>query len=276
MRRLVVLLCLLVLVVVGGCTTPWGQSNQSQQSESGVKPGADAVQQAPPQPVEKTQLPMYDLTDPKLPTGKLGQPLKVGPVTVTVGLKGATYEKIGTLGLYRFHITVTNNSAGTLDLHPRKAYWIAWEGVLKGNKHFDPRINWYVVGRSSDPGARRLIIPDIDLLRDLNYPDELVAKALWAYNSLDPRPQPLPEEVAPGKTVEGDVMIYSRSARKDLAGLRLGPDDHYYLFFGNWLEVKPQAWARVDLGTLPELYKALVEQVGPNPPDPWDRVEFHD
>lgn len=275
-RRLAALL-LVSLLFVGGCSLPWGKSAQPQQGTPGTSEGSVAEQQ-PDQAngKEKLNLPMYGVGDAKIPTVKLGEPLQVGPVTVTVTLDGATYEPntLTKFALYRFHVAVVNEGKGTLDLNPRSAYWIADGETLKELGSFDQRVNWWVVGRRSDEDPRLLIYPDPDVLRDLGYPKELLAKGLWATERLSPRAEPLPGEVPPGASAEGDILWWQFSAKDVLAGLEMDPDEHYYLFFGNWLE--PKAWGRIDLGPLPKLYEALVKQVGPNPPEAWNALELRE
>lgn len=269
MPRHLIALVLALLLLVGGCSVLRGNAPQPEQGTP-AEAGKSVADQQPGQTERKEtlELPMYDVTDAKLPTAKLGEPLQVGPVTLTVTLNGATY--FDTFGLFRFHVTVTNKGDGSLNLDPRIAYWIASESILKAEGPLDPRKNWYIVGRRVD-GSRLLIYPDPKLMQDLGYPDDLIIKGYWAVERLDPPAAPLPQEVPPGSSMQGDILLWHNADREILA-LGINPDEHHYLFWGNWLE--PKAWGRIDLGSLPNLFDALVKQVGPNPPEPWNTVTF--
>lgn len=260
MRRRWVVLLMALLLLVGGCSLRGGNGPQAEQGASG-----GAGEAAPEPQSEQTatlELPMYAVDDPKLPTSKLGEPLRVGPVTVTAELKGGSYDDV--TGYFRFHITVKNEGDGILKLDPRSSYWIAEESILTTEGPVDQRSNWFIVGRRSD-GSRLLIYPDPDLLEELGYRDTDIDIAHWAVNYLDPPAAPLPDEVAPGTSAEGDILFSHTAERKALAE-RMDPDMHFYLLWGNWLEMK--AWGRIDLGPLPVLYEEVKKQVGPNPPDP--------
>lgn len=132
-------------------------------------------------------------------------------------------------------------------------------------KALDPKMNWYVISFVPENTLRRLlIIPDPFFLRDLGYPESLVAQSAWA--KVDQGMKALPNRVDPGASVEGDILFQSATPPDALRQGGDDPDAHWYLFFGNWLAAR--AWRRIDLGTLPDLYNNLADMMGNDPPMP--------
>ncbi|GAB6875531.1 hypothetical protein [Thermaerobacter litoralis] len=270
MKKMVALLVIGTVLVAGtGC--------RAERAEQQVPP---PEQSAPtttpadnePEALKPLELPLYEVggkDEPKVPMAKLGETLEVGPVRLTVVANSLLYMKIreklpdGSLSEERpdmpiteFHVTIENHGDGVLDLHPRKAYWIADKDNLRKKYGFDPMINWFVAGFHD--GGRYLILPDQQLAEELRYQDADKKIVKWIIEEKGLRM--LPETVLPGQTAAGSIVFTYMAHAIDSA-------IDYYLCFGNW--VQKRAWACVQLGTMEDLLEQAVQTVGPNPPRPW-------
>lgn len=262
-KALAVTLLGAIFLGAGGCSL--------HQSEPVRAPSPKTSESAEATPLE---LPVYEVIDQKemqVPTAKLGEELRVGPVTVKVTLDGLTYEETewrtadgrvwnDVNPYYGFRIEIHNNSAAVLDVHPRKTFWIANNSLLKSGP-VSPLVNWFIIGRRPD-GARLLVLPAPEMMKELGYQEHDIKVAKWAKDRLGLHP--LPNEIGPGQSADGYIIFSYPSSERGLKEMGEDPDEHYYLFLGNWTQ--EVAWGRFDLGTLPELLRQLMDRIGPNRP----------
>ncbi|GAB6876906.1 hypothetical protein JCM13210_16330 [Thermaerobacter litoralis] len=79
--------------------------------------------------------------------------------------------------------------------------------------------------------------------------------------------QLLPHRIEPGQVAEGDILFQNVGNPEVIKRGGDDPNADWYLFFGNWM--RGQAWSRINLGTLPDLYDQLAEMMHDDPPMPW-------
>ncbi|GAB6876907.1 hypothetical protein [Thermaerobacter litoralis] len=118
MKKKVLALVMIGTVLIGVTGCRWGRSEPSALESSAPKvvdnpePASEPVQEAAVKPLE---LPMYEVIDQaemKVPTARLGEELRIGPITVTAWLKGASNFPIDEVkeALFQIRVRIQNTA----------------------------------------------------------------------------------------------------------------------------------------------------------------------